>query len=30
MFNWLKSGAVNTKRSKETDIPFYATEEKKK
>jgi len=30
MFNWLKSGAVNTKKTKETDLPFYATEDKKK
>lgn len=30
MFNRLKSSAVNTKREKETDLPFWATEEKKK
>ena len=30
MFNWIKNGSVNTKKEKETDIPFYATEEKKK
>lgn len=30
MFNWVKSSTVNTKKQKETDQPFFATEEKKK